>query len=102
MSKTSSSQPHFNGANCNVVHGRISSGYYDFKPRVVYALGVSGEPEQFVIPVSEDLGVASDFSLTSLLAAGISPEAVSSPIGSRLDGLSQLIDFNNNNPETTE
>lgn len=100
MSKTSLSPHPFNGANSNVIHGRISREFYKFKDSEFYAPDVDGV-HLVAHPSSVDLGVVDDFRLSSLIKAGISPQSVSQGIGSRIDGLSQLDDFvaNNTNSE---
>lgn len=102
MSETLSSPPRFNGANCNRINARIPKNYYDFKPIALYGLSSSGDVELQEVECTEYLGEADDFSLSSLLSAGISPQAVSSPSGNRLSGLTELIEFSNNNPLTTD
>ena len=103
MSKTSSSAPPFNGANCNVISSnRLPSDYYNFCDDVYCGVSESGFPEHQSFPFSEYLGIFSDYSLSSLISAGINPQAVSMGIGSRLDGISELNSFIDNNPDKSE
>lgn len=102
MSKTSLSQRPFNGANGNVISARLPQDYYNFEDSHVTSTTSTGRPCIQVVPASEDLGEVSDFQLSALLAAGINPQFVSTGIGSPVDGISQLVDFANSNPEITE
>ncbi len=92
--------PRFNGCNCNRINARIPNDYYHFEDSSYYSFDASkGDVVLCKMPFSENLGTVDCYSLSNLLASGISPQAVSMGLSSRFDGIVELDSFSNNNPD---